>query len=81
MLQTDKLAVNRAEACRLLSISLRTLDALIARKEIPCRRVGRRVIFAVSQLEKFLQKDHPSGRKTGPSTRHDATTAVSKGAQ
>jgi excisionase family DNA binding protein len=71
MLQSDKLAVNRAEAARLLSVSLRTLDGLMARKEISFRRIGRRVVFAVVELERFLQKDHPSGQRV---TQKSATT-------
>jgi excisionase family DNA binding protein len=58
-MQTDRLAVNRFEAARLLSISLRTLDALVARGELRGRRVGRRIVFPVEELHRFLRKDHP----------------------
>jgi excisionase family DNA binding protein len=53
----EKLAVNRFEAARLLSVSLRTLDSLLARGEIKARRVGRRVIFPIRELETFLGRN------------------------
>ena len=55
----DKLAVNRFEAARLLSISLRTLDSLLARGELRGRRVGRRIVFPLEELQRFLKRDHP----------------------
>jgi excisionase family DNA binding protein len=58
-MQHDKLAVNRFEAARLLSISLRTLDSLLARGELRGRRVGRRIVFPIEELQRFLRKDHP----------------------
>lgn len=65
-MQTEKLAVNRFEAARLLSISLRTLDSLLARGELRARRVGRRVVFPVAELERFLRKDHPLPESSRP---------------
>ena len=56
----ERLAVGRIEAARLLSISLRTLDSLLARGELRGRRVGRRVLFPVEELERFLKRDHPT---------------------
>lgn len=58
-MQMDKLAVNRFEAARLLSVSLRTLDSLLARGELRGRRVGRRIIFPLEELQRFLKRDHP----------------------
>lgn len=64
-MQTEKLAVNRFEASRLLSISLRTLDALLARGELRGRRVGRRVLFTIEELQRFLKRDHPMPGRDG----------------
>jgi len=58
-MQEERLAVSRFEAARLLSISLRTLDSLLARGELRGRRVGRRVVFPMDELQRFLCKDHP----------------------
>lgn len=57
----EKLAFNRRESAELLSISLRTLDSLLARKELRFRRVGRRVLITRIELERFA-KSNPSTR-------------------
>jgi len=62
-MQGEKLAVNRFEAARLLSISLRTLDSLVARGELRGRRVGRRIVFPLEELRRFLRTDHPLSDK------------------
>lgn len=56
-----KLQYSREEAAAMLSISPRTLDRLIAEKQIPVRRVGRRVLITCDALEKFIKKDHETG--------------------
>jgi excisionase family DNA binding protein len=53
-----KLLFTRSESAQLLSISLRTLDHLQARKEIKTRRVGRKVLIPASELARFAQQDH-----------------------
>lgn len=52
----DPLAVDRQAAARLLGISLRKLDELVAGRRIPFRRVGRRVLFAKASLEGWVEK-------------------------
>ena len=42
----------------MLAISLRTLDYLIVAKEIPVRRIGRRVVISRWALEEFARRDH-----------------------
>ena len=70
-MQNDKLAVNRFEAARLLSISLRTLDSLLAQGELRGRRVGRRIVFPMEELHRFLRKDHVLGEKPPKTSRDD----------
>lgn len=55
---TDKFLVSRKDAARMLSISLRNLDYLIANKELAARRVGRRVLLQWHALEDFARRDH-----------------------
>jgi len=55
---TDKLLFTRLEAAKMLSISVRTLDNLQQRKEIQIRRIGRRVLFPATELERFIRRDH-----------------------
>jgi excisionase family DNA binding protein len=56
-----KLQYSRGEAAEMLSISPRTLDRLIAEKQLPVRRIGRRVLITRDALEKFTRKDHETG--------------------
>lgn len=54
------ITLSKQEAARLLGISLRTIDRLIALKELPVRRLGRRVLIPRASLESFLRSDHPT---------------------
>jgi excisionase family DNA binding protein len=51
------LAVGLVEAARRLGLSVRTVATLVARRELPSRKVGRRRIIPVKALEAFLRKD------------------------
>lgn len=53
------IAVGVAEAARRLGLSARTVATLIARRELPSRKVGRRRIIPVTALEAFAKSDHP----------------------
>jgi excisionase family DNA binding protein len=57
------LAVGIPEAARRLGLSARTIATLIARRELPSRRVGRRRIIPIAALEAFIQRDHPTHEK------------------
>jgi excisionase family DNA binding protein len=46
--------VNKQEAARVLGISLRTIDRLIALKELPVRRSERRTLISRASLESFF---------------------------
>jgi len=48
-------AVGIAEAARRLGLSTRTIAKLIARRELPSRKVGRRRIIPVVALEAFAR--------------------------
>ena len=56
----DKLAVSAPEAAAMLSLSLRSIQNYIAAKKIPARKVGKRTLILVRDLEEFLRKDQPS---------------------
>ena len=56
--QPLKLQYSRKEAKELLNIGLRTLDRLIAGKQLPVRRVGRRVLITGEALKQFTRRDH-----------------------
>ena len=51
----DTLLLSKTEAARLLGISLRNLEHLISRQEIPTRKIGRRVLIMRSAVESFAK--------------------------
>lgn len=53
-----KLLYSKAEAAKMLSLSLRTIDYLIAAGELMARRVGKRVLLPHNSLLLFTRKDH-----------------------
>ena len=44
------------EAAAVLGISERTIRSLVSRGELPCVRIGRRVLFDPQDLETFIHK-------------------------
>jgi excisionase family DNA binding protein len=55
----EKLLVGRDEAAKMLSISCRVIDYLVANKQISARRIGARVLIPVAELTRFSRSDHP----------------------
>jgi len=55
-----KLAVNIREAATLPSISPRLVRGYIRLKTLPSRKIGRRTVVLVRDLEAFLRNDQPS---------------------
>ncbi len=58
MPSVPKYLLSRREAAQSLSISLRTLDSLIAAGKLTVRRIGRRVLIEPAELERFAQRSH-----------------------
>jgi excisionase family DNA binding protein len=58
----EPLAVNMQEAARRLGLSARTVAKLISRRELRSRKVGRRRIISVAELEAFVGIDPRSER-------------------
>jgi excisionase family DNA binding protein len=56
----NRLAVSASEAAAMLSLSLRSIQNYIAAKKIPARKVGKRTLILVRDLEEFLRKDQSS---------------------
>ena len=55
-----KLLVTKRDAAFALSVSVRTIENLIAAGELSSRRVGRRRLISVSALLRFGRNDHPT---------------------
>jgi hypothetical protein len=56
----EKLAVNVRVAAAMLSISPRMIYLCIRAKHLPARKIGRRTVIRVRDLEIFLHADKPS---------------------
>jgi excisionase family DNA binding protein len=54
-----KLLVGREEAAVRLSLSVRSVDYLLANKQLKFRRIGGRVLIPLPELERFARMDHP----------------------
>jgi excisionase family DNA binding protein len=55
LLRMDTLLLSKHEVARLLGLSIRGLEHLISRKQIPTRRIGRRVLITRSAVESFAK--------------------------
>jgi excisionase family DNA binding protein len=54
-MSTPKLLYSKKQAAELLSVSLRTLDRLIATKRLVVRRIGKRVLVSREALEELAR--------------------------
>lgn len=54
-----KLLVSREEAAEILSLSVRSIDYLLASKELPFRKIGTRTMIPSSALQSFARTNHP----------------------
>jgi excisionase family DNA binding protein len=61
-----KLLLTKKDVATALSVSLRTVDNLISRKELPVKRIGRRVLVPFSALVRFASSTRT--QKTRPSS-------------
>ena len=53
-----RLLYDRKSAAQMLSISIRSLDYLIARKELDTRRIGKKVLVPHRELVRYAQGNH-----------------------
>jgi len=58
-----QLLYSKAQGSKMLGVSLRTLDTLIATRELSVRRIGRRVLIPHAVLVSFARHDHRSDKK------------------
>ncbi len=55
---STRLLYSRTEAAMQLSISVRSLDYLIAGKQLDTRRIGKKVLVPHASLVRFAQGNH-----------------------
>ena len=56
--RVEKLLYDRRSAADALSISLRSLDYLLAGKQLRFRRIGKKVLVPAAELRRFASADH-----------------------
>lgn len=56
---SDRILYSRREAAQQLSISLSTLEQLIAQGELQVRRLGKRILIPRKELERLANHDVP----------------------
>lgn len=49
---------SKRETAAILGVSVRTLENLVAMREISPRHIGRRVLFDEREIERFARRDH-----------------------
>jgi hypothetical protein len=55
----DKLLVSQEEAVRILSISKRSVEYLVATRQLSTRRIGTRALIPIEDVRKLARFDHP----------------------
>jgi len=65
------LLISKKEAAHLLGVCLRTVDYLVAAKELSAIRVGKRVLVKYASLVAFTRRDHvtPAPGEAHPSAK------------
>lgn len=73
-MEASRLLYDRKEAARQLSISVRSLDYIIAAKELDTRRIGRKVLVTHASLMRYASGNHytVSREPNGNRVRRDA---------
>jgi len=59
---SEQLLISKRDAAAMLGLSVRSLENLIALKELPSRRIGRRRLIERQALERFVRRDHRTRR-------------------
>lgn len=55
----EPLLYTRQAAATMLSISVRSLDYMVASKLLAARRLGSRVLIPAGELRRIAREDHP----------------------
>jgi hypothetical protein len=55
-----KLLYSRKDAAFALSVSVRSLDYLIANKQLATKKIGKKVMVSHGELVRFARSDHPN---------------------
>jgi excisionase family DNA binding protein len=56
----EPILVGKKESASALGVSVRTIENLMNRKQLPARKVGRRTLIPYRALQEFARRDHPT---------------------
>lgn len=73
--ENQKLLVTVNDAAMILSLSRRSIEYLIAKKELTARKIGKRTLVTIASLRKLAARDVDS-----PSSRSRPDAAVAESA-
>lgn len=57
--QMEVLLLDKKQTAALLGVSARTVHSLIRLGRLKAKRIGRRVLVAREEVERFARRDHP----------------------
>lgn len=69
--QIEKLLYSREDAAIALSISIRSVDCLIAERKLTTRRIDRKTVIPAGDIKRFARADHPERIRTSGKVRHE----------
>jgi hypothetical protein len=70
----DRLLYDRKTAALMLSISVRSLDYIIAAKGLDTRRIGRKVLVTRASLLRYASGNHFDAVKESTAARNDVSS-------
>ena len=62
---TEKILLSRHDAAKALSVSVRSVDYMISRGELPARKWGKRTLIPRAALERFARGAETGGGGVG----------------
>lgn len=70
----QRLLYDRKTAARMLSISVRSIDYIIAAKGLDTRRIGRKVLVTHASLLRYATRNHFDAVKESTAARNDVSS-------
>ena len=70
--KTESLLLGRKRTAAALDVSTRTIDNLVESGQLVPLKIGKRVMFRRSEIERFIQKSHSTKRAKPSASRAKA---------
>lgn len=76
--KVEKLLYSRRDAATALSLSVRSIDYLVASRRLISRRFGGKILIPASDLRRFARSDHAGVQSTPQASQQSAGTLPEK---